>query len=86
MLSESEDENKSNLISFLNALKVEETVNPNMNSYYKGVLTVHQNILEFILIVPFAYPRQKSTISILEWHKKKDDDKKAINLGIPCKF
>lgn len=57
-----------------------------MNTYYKGSLTIHQNVLTFLLIVPFSYPRQKSMIRIVEWHRKKEEDRKPAISDIPCKF
>lgn len=64
---------------------MEEAIHPNINNYYKGCLTVHQNVLEFVLIVPINYPRSKSYIKITSCHKRKEEDKK-INLDLPCKF
>jgi hypothetical protein len=65
---------------------MEEAASPITNCYYKGCLTVHQNVLEFVLIVPIVYPRAKSYIRITDWHKKKEEEKKAFNLDVPCKF
>ncbi len=65
---------------------MEEAASPTTNSYYKGCLTVHQNVLEFVLIVPIVYPRVKSYIRITDWHKKKEEDKKILNFDVPCKF
>ena len=85
MIAEGEDSNRCNLLSFLESLNLEEFLKPNMNTYYKGSLTIHQNVLSFLLIVPFSYPRQKSMIRIVEWHRKKEEDRKPIS-DIPCKF
>lgn len=87
MLSEEEDETgKSNFISLLTNFKLEEILSPNLNTYYKGTLQFHQNVLEFVLIIPFSYPKKNCLINIVEWRKKKEDDKKFLSLEIPCKF
>lgn len=65
---------------------MEEILNPNLNSYFKGSLQIHQNVLDFMLIIPFSYPKKNSIINIIEWRKKKEDDKKAAISDIPCKF
>lgn len=74
------------MLSFTEALSLEEYLRPNMNTYYKGSLTIHQNVLTFLLIVPFSYPRMKSTVRIVEWHRKKEEDKRPAVPDIPCKF
>ena len=46
MLMEGEEENsRSNFLSILSTFKLEEALNPNLNSYYKGNLTIHQSVL-----------------------------------------
>jgi hypothetical protein len=87
MISEGEDETgKSNFISLLTNFKIEEILSPNLNTYYKGSLQIHQNVLDFMLIIPFSYPKKNSIVNIIEWRKKKEDDKKPAILDIPCKF
>jgi hypothetical protein len=49
---------KTNYLKVLDLLKLEELDEENLNSYFKGTLSVSQNCLEFVLIVPFAYPQR----------------------------
>ena len=49
---------KNNYMKVLDKLKLEEIDEKDLNSYYKGCLTFHQSILEFILIIPIAYPQR----------------------------
>jgi len=37
-------------------MNLSEIIEPNLNNYYKGTFTIHQNKVDYILIVPFTYP------------------------------
>ncbi len=37
-------------------MNLNELIEPNLNNYYKGSFTIHQNKIDYILIVPFTYP------------------------------
>ena len=47
---------KTNYLHIISVLKLEELHEAGLNSYYKGTLTAHANTLEFVIIIPFAYP------------------------------
>ena len=49
---------KNNYLNVLKMLKLEEIDEENLNSYFKGTLNLFQSNIEFVLIIPFAYPQK----------------------------